>query len=128
VTDQQPKLGLITPIGVDLVSIQASETPDPDHSLQVRTGRDTGGLHDPIDAVHVLAMSESTNTVSPVETVNAEQLCALLDISMRTLKRWRQIGEGPVPVRVGRGYVYRTVTVLRWMEEREQVASTQRAS
>ncbi len=107
--------------------MRGPEAPIFDPLRQEETTGDTGGHHDPADAVHVLSMSENVSNVSPLETMDAEQLCALLRISMRTLKRWRQTGEGPTHVAAGRGYVYRTVTVLRWMEERELVA-TQKAS
>ncbi len=44
-----------------------------------------GGRQTPVDTVHVFDMSENISAVSPLETLDAEQLCALLHISMRTL-------------------------------------------
>lgn len=120
--DQRPRLAVFRSFGVDLVSIRASAAPDFDPSRQVGPGGDTPGRRVSANTVHVTPMSEIISTVSPLETIDAEQLCELLHISMRTLKRWRQTGEGPAHVTTGRGYVYRTVTVLRWMEEREHVA------
>jgi excisionase family DNA binding protein len=45
------------------------------------------------------------------------QLSALLNISIRTLERWRVEGVGPTYVKAGRRVLYRREDVERWLTE-----------
>ena len=40
----------------------------------------------------------------------------------RTLKRWRDLGEGPAYVRVGRSIYYRTGAIRSWLLAHERAA------
>lgn len=78
----------------------------------------------------MLSMSENVSTVSPLETMDSEQLRALLHVSMRILKRWRRTGEGsPFMVgmrtaphqrdgkrKAGHGVIYRLLILLTTRE------------
>jgi predicted site-specific integrase-resolvase len=43
-----------------------------------------------------------------------------LNISERTLHRWRRLGEGPPVTKVGRRIYYQLPTVREWLRAREQ--------
>jgi excisionase family DNA binding protein len=46
------------------------------------------------------------------------QLSDLLNVSTRTLERWRVEGVGPIYVKVGRRVLYRREDVETWLTER----------
>jgi excisionase family DNA binding protein len=45
-----------------------------------------------------------------------QQLAEELQVSLRTLVRWRQEGTGPVFIRVGRSPRYRRADIDAWLE------------
>ena len=53
------------------------------------------------------------------ELLSAQDAAALLGISPRTLRRWRQMREGPPWVPIGRKVVYRVQAVRAWLAGRE---------
>jgi excisionase family DNA binding protein len=50
------------------------------------------------------------------ELLTQQQLADELQVSMRTLERWRQEGTGPSFVRVGRSPRYRRSDINAWLE------------
>ena len=53
------------------------------------------------------------------ELLSSAEAAALLGISLRTLRRWRQMREGPPWVPIGRKIVYRTQALRAWLAARE---------
>ena len=53
------------------------------------------------------------------ELLSSEDAAAVLGISLRTLRRWRQMREGPPWVSIGRRIVYRVQAVRTWLTEKE---------
>jgi phage terminase Nu1 subunit (DNA packaging protein) len=49
--------------------------------------------------------------------IASPQLAGLLNISIRTLERWRLEGIGPTYVKAGRRVLYRRGDVERWLAE-----------
>ena len=49
-----------------------------------------------------------------------DQLAKEIDRSVRTIARWRAIGEGPRYVRLGRQIFYRKTSVAAWLAGLEQ--------
>jgi excisionase family DNA binding protein len=45
-----------------------------------------------------------------------QQVAEMLQVSVRTLERWRQNGSGPPFVKVGRSPRYRLADIERWLE------------
>jgi predicted DNA-binding transcriptional regulator AlpA len=41
----------------------------------------------------------------------------LANVSLRTLRRWRQAGRGPAYVKVGRRVMYRPSDIQTWIDE-----------
>jgi excisionase family DNA binding protein len=48
------------------------------------------------------------------------QLAEELQVSVRTLERWRQEGTGPAYIQVGRAPRYRRADVDAWLEQRRR--------
>jgi excisionase family DNA binding protein len=51
------------------------------------------------------------------------QLSSELEVSLRTLERWRQQGTGPAFIRVGRSPRYRRADIDAWLEQRQPRSS-----
>jgi excisionase family DNA binding protein len=49
-----------------------------------------------------------------------QQLADELEVSLRTLERWRQQGTGPAFIRVGRSPRYRRADIDAWLERQRQ--------
>jgi excisionase family DNA binding protein len=49
-----------------------------------------------------------------------QQLAEELQVSVRTLERWRQEGTGPAFIQVGRSPRYRRVDIDAWLEQRRR--------
>jgi excisionase family DNA binding protein len=49
-----------------------------------------------------------------------QQLADELQVSLRTLERWRQQGTGPAFIRVGRSPRYRRADVDAWLERQRR--------
>jgi len=49
-----------------------------------------------------------------------EELAAEIGRGVRTLARWRSLGEGPPAVRLGRQLLYRRASVATWLASLEQ--------
>jgi excisionase family DNA binding protein len=49
-----------------------------------------------------------------------QQLADELQVSVRTLERWRQEGTGPAFIQVGRAPRYRRADVDAWLEQRRR--------
>jgi hypothetical protein len=45
------------------------------------------------------------------------ELAAKLDLTVKTLRRWRAMGEGPSITRLGRRILYRRTTVADWLAD-----------
>lgn len=57
----------------------------------------------------------------PFELLDEQQAAAMLRVSLRTLRRWRQAGYGPATTRIGRFVRYRRGDVEAWiLAQREQ--------
>ena len=59
---------------------------------------------------------ESAGESSVPELLTQQQLANELEVSVRTLERWRREGTGPSWVRVGRSPRYRRQDIDRWLE------------
>lgn len=53
------------------------------------------------------------------EYLTPEQLAELLQVSEKTLRRWRNEGTGPPFVRIGRIIRYRKRAALAWLRDQE---------
>jgi hypothetical protein len=49
-----------------------------------------------------------------------DQLAAEIGRSVRTLARWRALGEGPPVTRIGRQILYRESSAKAWLESLEE--------
>lgn len=56
------------------------------------------------------------------EYLSDKELAAELDVSPRTLARWRRLREGPAITRVGRKIQYRRAAVDAWLSANETAA------
>jgi len=64
-------------------------------------------------------------TLSPNDTDiwdNEAETATVLDRHPRTMKRWRDLGEGPPFTRIGRQVFYRRAAVRDWLLNREQAS------
>jgi excisionase family DNA binding protein len=52
-----------------------------------------------------------------------QQLAAELQVSLRTLERWRQEGNGPAFIRVGRAPRYRRADIDAWLDQQRKTRS-----
>jgi excisionase family DNA binding protein len=55
-----------------------------------------------------------------VELLTQQQLADELQVSVRTLERWRQEGTGPAFIRVGRSPRYRRSDIDAWLEQQRR--------
>lgn len=62
--------------------------------------------------------------VDPMMT--RDTLAELLDVSVYTLARWDNTGDGPVGIRIGRQVFYRVAAVNAWLRSREQAKAEAR--
>jgi excisionase family DNA binding protein len=53
-----------------------------------------------------------------------QQLADELEVSLRTLERWRQQGKGPAFLRVGRSPRYRRADIEAWLDKQRQPRSS----
>ena len=60
------------------------------------------------------------------DLISEKELADRLNLSVRTLKRWRQLREGPDYLRIGRSAAYRGSAVRKWIESTERVALRQK--
>lgn len=60
-----------------------------------------------------LQSSSATPVLS--EYLSDKQLAGELNVSPRTLARWRRLREGPAITRIGRKIVYRRASVNEWL-------------
>jgi hypothetical protein len=63
----------------------------------------------------------TTNTVLG-EYMTEDQLAEEIGRGVRTLARWRQLGEGPPITKIGRQIYYRKTSVAAWLASLEQDA------
>jgi excisionase family DNA binding protein len=54
------------------------------------------------------------------ELLTQKQLADELQVSLRTLERWRQEGSGPAFIRVGRSPRYRRSDIDAWLERQRR--------
>jgi excisionase family DNA binding protein len=52
-----------------------------------------------------------------------QQLADELEVSVRTLERWRQQGTGPAFIRVGRSPRYRRADLDPWLDQQRRTSS-----
>jgi excisionase family DNA binding protein len=57
------------------------------------------------------------------ELLTQQQLADELQVSLRTLERWRQDGTGPAYIRVGRSPRYRRSDIDAWLEQQRRTKS-----
>ena len=55
---------------------------------------------------------------SPGTLLNEREVAAAIFVSVKTLQYWRQHGEGPPFLRLGRHVRYRAGDVAEWLEQR----------
>ena len=60
-----------------------------------------------------------------VELVTQQQLANELQVSIRTLERWRKDGTGPAFIRVGRSLRYRRSDIDAWLTQQRRSRSEQ---
>ena len=53
--------------------------------------------------------------------LDLDDLCAILGVSRWTIHKWRQLGEGPRAVKVGRLLRWTPAEVRRWIAERTEL-------
>ena len=58
------------------------------------------------------------------ELLTQERLSELIDVSKRTLERWRVEGSGPAFVKAGRKVLYRTVDVDDWLLANQRTSTS----
>jgi predicted DNA-binding transcriptional regulator AlpA len=68
-----------------------------------------------------MQLAETAPPGAPVlsEYLSDKELALELDISPRTLARWRRLREGPPLTRIGRKIAYRRAAVREWLSSRE---------
>ena len=71
-------------------------------------------------------MSVATTLLADVLT--EDEAARELGRCPRTLKRWRDLREGPPFIRIGRQVLYRREAVRDWLVSREQVVGRRAAS
>ena len=49
------------------------------------------------------------------------EVILLLDVTARTLRRWRALHIGPPAVKVGKSYIYRSSGVDEWLRSRAEL-------
>jgi excisionase family DNA binding protein len=55
------------------------------------------------------------------ELLTEKELASLLKVSARTLRAWRDAGEGPPAIKIGRRAIrYRRSDVERWLEQQRE--------
>lgn len=57
-----------------------------------------------------------TKGKAPLELLTTEEAAAVLRVAERTLRTWRQTGEGPRFVKVGQRVTYNRADVEAWWE------------
>ena len=64
---------------------------------------------------------DQTNLATPLLSgyLDDKELAVELNVSPRTLARWRRLCEGPPTVNIGRKVAYRREAVLAWLASRE---------
>ena len=70
-------------------------------------------------------MMRTTNPEIP-ELLSQRQLAARLGVTTPTLERWRETGDGPAFIRVGRLCRYRTEDVAVWLAARRCTSTSNR--
>jgi predicted DNA-binding transcriptional regulator AlpA len=61
------------------------------------------------------------------EYLRPAELAAELKVCEMTLKRWKALGTGPSPTKIGQRVYYSRSAVAAWLKSREQSASRKRA-
>lgn len=61
-------------------------------------------------------MSSPTLTEEPMWTI--QQLSEYLQVPVKSIRKWREEGEGPRGFRVGRHLRFRRADVMTWLEDR----------
>ena len=56
---------------------------------------------------------------APVRLLSVQDLSELLQVPVQTIYRWRYLGEGPTPIRIGRYLRFDPADVARWVESRK---------
>jgi len=56
------------------------------------------------------------------DLLTEQELAASLEVTVRTLRRWRALRDGPPWLRIGRQVYYRREAVLGWLRRRERAA------
>ena len=59
----------------------------------------------------------------PEALLTQQQLADELQITVRTLERWRQEGTGPAFIRVGRSPRYRRADIDAWLERQRRTGA-----
>lgn len=70
-------------------------------------------------------MMRTTNPEIP-ELLSQRQLAARLGVTTRTLERWRETGDGPAFIRVGRLCRYQREDITIWLAARRCTSSSNR--
>jgi excisionase family DNA binding protein len=59
------------------------------------------------------------------ELLTQQQLADELQVSLRTLERWRQQGIGPAFIQVGRSPRYRRSDINTWLDQQRRTGGTE---
>jgi hypothetical protein len=60
------------------------------------------------------------NSAFATDYLPEAKLAEELDSHPRTVKRWRELGDGPPHVRIGNSVFYRRAAVEQWLLDQEQ--------
>jgi excisionase family DNA binding protein len=60
------------------------------------------------------------------ELLTQQQLADELQLSLRTLERWRQQGTGPAFIQVGRSPRYRRSDINTWLDQQRRTGDKER--
>ena len=54
------------------------------------------------------------------DLLSEEAIAAQLEVTVRTLQRWRQLREGPPWISIGRSVFYRAIATREWILQQER--------
>jgi excisionase family DNA binding protein len=57
------------------------------------------------------------------EYLTEDEAASELKVCVRTLRRWRDLGQGPAITKLGRRALYRRTTVSAWLASRERATA-----
>lgn len=58
----------------------------------------------------------SKNLRSKIGLMTSDELAAMLEVAVETLREWRRLKQGPDYVKTGKSVMYREVDIAQWLE------------